>query len=79
MQGQFKQRMEFGDASGTALLDVRECKGSSAACDPASLYDKLENVVLPLFCRDRDRFLDVMRHVIALNGPFLNTQRMVLQ
>jgi len=27
----------------------------------------------------RDRFLDVMRHAIALNGSFFNTQRMVLQ
>jgi hypothetical protein len=32
-----------------------------------------------LYCRDRDRFLDVMRHAIALNGSFFNTQRMVLQ
>ena len=26
-----------------------------------------------------DRLLDVMRHAIALNGSFFNTQRMVLQ
>jgi starch phosphorylase len=32
-----------------------------------------------LYYRDRDRFLDVMRHAIALNGSFFNTQRMVLQ
>jgi starch phosphorylase len=53
--------------------------GDRAACDAASLYDKLENVVMPLFYRDRERFLDVMRHAIALNGSFFNTQRMVLQ
>ena len=47
--------------------------------DAASLYDKLERVVVPLFYRDRDRFIDVMRHAIALNGSFFNTQRMVLQ
>lgn len=46
---------------------------------PASLYDKLERVVVPLFYRDRERFIDVMRHAIALNGSFFNTQRMVLQ
>lgn len=45
----------------------------------ASLYDKLERVVVPLFYRDRERFIDVMRHAIALNGSFFNTQRMVLQ
>jgi glycogen phosphorylase len=47
--------------------------------DAASLYDKLERVVVPLFYRDRERFIDVMRHAIALNGSFFNTQRMVLQ
>ena len=47
--------------------------------DASSLYDKLEQVVIPLFCRDRDRFIDVMLHSIALNGSFFNTHRMVLQ
>ena len=36
--------------------------------DAASLYDKLETVILPLFYSDRDRYIDVMRHAIALNG-----------
>jgi glycogen phosphorylase len=45
----------------------------------ASLYGKLEQVVVPLFYGNRDRFLDVMRHAQALNGLFLNTQRMALQ
>ena len=45
--------------------------------DAASLYDKLERVVAPLFYRERDRFIDVMRHAIAINGSFFNTQRMV--
>lgn len=47
--------------------------------DAALLYEKLEQVVIPTFYRDRDRFLDIMRHAIALNGSFFNTQRMVLQ
>jgi starch phosphorylase len=47
--------------------------------DAASLYNKLEEVVIPLFYKDRGRFIDVMRHAIALNGSFFNTQRMVLQ
>jgi len=59
--------------------DVTTNPRDRAACDAASLYDKLENVVVPLFYRDRERFLDVMRHAIALNGSFFNTQRMVLQ
>jgi glycogen phosphorylase len=45
----------------------------------ASLYDKVEHVVAPLFYPDRDHFINVMRHAIALNGSFFNTQRMVQQ
>ncbi len=45
----------------------------------ASLYDKLERVVLPLFYHDRERFVDVMLHAIALNGSFFNTHRMMQQ
>jgi starch phosphorylase len=47
--------------------------------DAASLYRKLENTVVPLFYRERDRFIDIMLHSIALNGSFFNTQRMLLQ
>lgn len=49
------------------------------ASDAAALYNKLEHVVMPLFYRDRDRFADLMRHCISLNGSFFNTQRMVSQ
>lgn len=52
-------------------------KGS--AKDVNSLYDKLERVVLPLYYRNRDGFVEVMRYAIALNGSFFNTQRMVTQ
>jgi starch phosphorylase len=41
--------------------------------------DQLEQVVLPLYYHHHSRFLDVMRHAMALNGAFFNTQRMVLQ
>ncbi len=47
--------------------------------DAASLYDKLERVVMPLFYRERERFIDVMLHAIALNGSFFNTHRMLQQ
>lgn len=47
--------------------------------DATSLYEQLEHVVIPMFYQDRDRFLEIMRHAIALNGSFFNTQRMVLQ
>jgi starch phosphorylase len=47
--------------------------------DAASLYDKLEQIILPLYYRHRDDYLDVMRHAIALNGSFFNTHRMLQQ
>jgi starch phosphorylase len=45
--------------------------------DAEDLYQKLENVILPLFYRDRRAYLAVMRHAVALNGSFFNTERMV--
>jgi glycogen phosphorylase len=56
----------------------REDEGS-ASRDAASLYDKLERVIVPMFYRDRDRYTQVMRHAIAVNGSFFNTQRMLQQ
>jgi starch phosphorylase len=47
--------------------------------DALSLCNKLEQVILPLFYHDRDRFIDVMLHSIALNGSFFNTHRMIQQ
>ena len=50
---------------------------SDNAADAESLYDKLERVVVPTYYHDRNGWVDIMRHAIALNGSFFNTQRMV--
>jgi len=50
-----------------------------SARDAASLYEKLETVIAPLYNHDREEFTRIMRHAIALNGAFFNTQRMVQQ
>jgi starch phosphorylase len=47
--------------------------------DAASLYNKLEQSIAPLFYKDRQGFIEVMRHAIALNGSFFNTHRMLQQ
>ncbi|HJY62685.1 MAG TPA: alpha-glucan family phosphorylase [Ignavibacteria bacterium] len=47
--------------------------------DALQLYDKMEKQILPLFYNQRDRWIDVMRHAIAMNGSFFNTQRMLQQ
>jgi glycogen phosphorylase len=45
----------------------------------ASLYHKLEGVILPMYYGRRDSYAEVMRLSIALNGSFFNTQRMLAQ
>ncbi len=47
--------------------------------DASSLYNILEQVIIPLFYHNRDGFIDVMLHSIALNGSFFNTHRMIQQ
>jgi starch phosphorylase len=45
----------------------------------STLYDKLEKEIVPMFYKDTDKFVGVMRSAIALNGSFFNTQRMLHQ
>jgi starch phosphorylase len=52
-------------------------KRTSSREDAVALYEKLEGLVVPTFYRQPDRFVDVMRHAIALNGSFFHTQRML--
>jgi starch phosphorylase len=49
------------------------------AVEIASLYDKLERVILPMFYARPKAYAEVMRSCIALNGSFFNTQRMISQ
>jgi len=49
------------------------------AADAESLYEKLEHVILPMYYGERQKYLSVMQHSIAINGSFFNTQRMVQQ
>ncbi len=51
--------------------------GNDDGPEAENLYDKLENCVIPCFYRDPDRFALMMRHCIALNGAFFNSQRML--
>ncbi len=44
-----------------------------------SLYEHLEQTILPLFYRDPGQWRRIMRSTIALNGSFFNTQRMLEQ
>ncbi len=60
--------------TGWAIED-REDEGGEAA----SLYEHLEQVILPIYYHDHERWHRIMRSAIALNGSFFNTQRMIEQ
>lgn len=45
----------------------------------ASLYDKLEYAIMPMFYRQPAQYAAVMRSSIAINGEFFSAQRMMLQ
>ena len=44
-----------------------------------SLYERLEQVILPLYYGQRDAWRRIMRSTIAINGHYFNTQRMLKQ
>jgi starch phosphorylase len=52
---------------------------SNPSAEIASLYEKLESEILPMFYRHPRAYAEVMRSAIALNGSFFNTQRMMSQ
>jgi starch phosphorylase len=64
--------------NGVPSLSILETDPDHAA-DAASLYGKLEHVILPMFYAERDRYIEVMRHALAINGSFFNTERMLDQ
>ena len=47
--------------------------------DAEDLYDKLEQVVLPMFYNNKDAWAQIMRYAIAFNSSFFNSHRMVSQ
>ena len=47
--------------------------------DIEDLYNKLETKILPTFYNNPEKWREIMKHCIAFNGSFFNTQRMVGQ
>jgi starch phosphorylase len=70
-----------GHIEGVTGWSIGAADGSEndAMAEAASLYEKLEAAILPLYYKEPDRFAQVMRSAIALNGSFFNTQRMLSQ
>jgi glycogen phosphorylase len=53
-----------------------DCDMSDEAAD---LHRKLEENIIPMYYQDPDKWSDIMKHSIALNGSFFNTYRMAYQ
>lgn len=53
--------------------------GDDSASESASLYDKLEKQIIPMFYRAPDAYAEIMRSCISLNASFFNTHRMLSQ
>ena len=61
-------------ATGWAIVESED-----EALEAESLYEKLENEILPLFYHYPDRWAEIMRMAMAINGSFFNTHRMLYQ
>lgn len=60
--------------TGWAIADREDEAGEAA-----SLYEHLEQMILPLYTRRPEEWQRIMRSTIALNGSYFNTQRMLEQ
>ncbi len=65
--------------TGWAIGPEKRSEENGSSGDAVSLNEKLERVIIPMFYDDRARFIGIMRHAIAVNGSFFNTQRMLQQ
>jgi starch phosphorylase len=52
---------------------------SNPAREVPALYDKLENIIVPMFYHQPTAYDSVMCRSIALNGSYYNAQRMIFQ
>jgi starch phosphorylase len=59
--------------------DARAGAEDLSAADATDLYHKLRRVIVPTFYHDRGKWIEIMRHSVALNASFFNTHRMVQQ
>ena len=68
-----------GHIEGLTGWSIGDKDGSDEAAEVATLYEKLEKTIIPIFYHHNDHFLEIMRHCIAINGSFFNTHRMIQQ
>ena len=59
--------------------DVNFSADNDPSDEARDLYTKLEETIIPTFYGNRDHWVEIMKHCIALNGSFFNTARMAQQ
>jgi starch phosphorylase len=64
--------------TGWAIGDSTSEPGETDA-EAGSLYDKLGNVIIPMYNERPGDFAEVMRYTISINGSFFTAQRMMEQ
>jgi len=71
----------IGGITGWSIVDDKpkhESKNDTRE-DAYWLYENLEKVIVPMFYKEREKFISVMQHCIALNWSFFNSQRLLQQ
>jgi starch phosphorylase len=68
-----------GHIEGVTGWSIGPRSEASAVEDAHDLLEKLEKVILPMYYGNRDAWINIMRHAIALNASFFNAHRMVQQ
>jgi len=66
------------NSTGWSIGDSWE-SDSDPSREIASLYEKLEYLILPMFYGRSAAYAEIMRSAVALNGSFYNAQRMISQ
>ena len=66
-----------GCIEGVTGWSVGDGTGAVGMNDVKSLYNKLEQVVLPLYYENRTGWINVMKGAITINASFFNSHRMM--
>lgn len=62
--------------TGWAIGTENESHEDQDYYDSINLYKKL-SIILPLYYKDKDKWIDIMKNSLAINGSYFNTNRMV--
>jgi starch phosphorylase len=54
------------------------CEGEDCSKEEIEqMYDKLENHILPIYYEDKQHWINIQKHCIAMNGSYFHTKRMM--